>query len=131
VPPEGRSGSLFQADHRPRLEILEDRLAPTANIAITSAFVVDLNDNIPMVVNAGEEVAIQADFTTQGLPSNASYIISYTVNGLTIDSQPLTKGAGGAGTGTWHWYQGKFVALAGTNDVTVVPLSEIPVTLAP
>jgi autotransporter-associated beta strand protein len=100
------------------MEILEDRLALTGNIAITNALVVDKNNNPLHVVNAGEWVYIQADFTTQGLPSNASYRVSFTVNGLTIYSSYITWGAGNSGTGYWDLYWGTVLATPGTNQVT-------------
>ena len=71
---------------RPGLELLEKRLTLTGNIAITNALLVNTNDQPLTDVNAGEEVYVEADFTTQGLPSDASYRVASTVNGLTIDS---------------------------------------------
>lgn len=86
--PDARPARRFA--FRPSLELLEDRLAPTANIAITHALVVDGNDHPLSVLTAGESVFIQADFTTRDLPSNASYRVSFTVNGQTLDSSYVT-----------------------------------------
>src|SRR5580704_17812158 len=83
------------------MEILEDRLTPTGNLAITHAFLVNASDQPLTAVSAGEQVYIQADFTTQDLPSNASYRVGYTVNGLTQDTASLTWGAGASGTSSW------------------------------
>src|SRR5262249_16515437 len=77
-----------------RVESLEPRLTPTGNIAITNALVVDANNKPLSTVHVGESVYVQADFTTQGLPSNASYRVAYTVNGLTQDTGYITWGAG-------------------------------------
>jgi hypothetical protein len=63
--------------------VLEQRLARTGNIAITSGSVVAANDEALAVVNVGERVYIKAAFTTRGLPADASYVVSFTVNGLT------------------------------------------------
>ena len=79
-------------------EFLEDRITPSGNIAITNAFVVDGNDQPLTAINIGEFVSIQADFTTQDLPADASYVVGYTVNGLTQDTGTITGGAGVAGT---------------------------------
>ncbi len=114
--PDARPARRFA--FRPSLELLEDRLAPTANIAITHALVVDGNDHPLSVLTAGESVFIQADFTTRDLPSNASYRVSFTVNGQTLDSSYVTWGAGSPGTGSWYLYWGTFLATQGTNQVT-------------
>jgi hypothetical protein len=112
--PEARQARRF----RPSLEVLEDRLAPTANIAITNALVVDGNAQPLSVVSAGQSVFIEADFTTQDLPSNASYRVSFTVNGQNLVSSYVNWGAG-PGTGYWYLYWGTFLAAQGTNQVTV------------
>jgi hypothetical protein len=104
---------------RPDLESLEVRLTPTGNIAITNISVVDTSDNPLTTVNFGEWVDIQADFTTQNLPSDASYRVAFTVNGLTLDSGYVTWGAGTSGTSDWYMYWGSFLACPGTNQVTV------------
>jgi hypothetical protein len=104
---------------RPHLEFLEERLAPTGNITITNAFLVDSNDQLLTAVHIGEAVYVQANFTTQDLPSTASYRVGYTVNGLTLDSGSLNWGAGSSETGSWYAYWGSFLATPGTNQVTV------------
>jgi subtilase family serine protease len=103
---------------RLEVEVLEDRLAP-ANLAMTNALVVDVNNNpLPSVV-AGDWVYIQADFTTQDLPAGASYRVAFMVNGLTVDSAYVNWGAGMSGTGYWDYYIGTFIATPGANDVTI------------
>jgi hypothetical protein len=88
------------------------------NIAITDASVVDTNENPITTVTIGEDVYIRADFTTQNLPSGASYRVAYTVNGLTRDSSFFSYGAG-LSTGTGNEYWGTFRATPGTNQVIV------------
>jgi hypothetical protein len=64
-------------------------------------------------------VFIQATFTTQGLPSNASFRVSYTVDGITKETGYLNWGAGGSGTGYWYAYWGAWTATPGLNLVSV------------
>jgi hypothetical protein len=101
------------------LEELKPRIAPAGNINITSGLVVDQNDNPLSVVNVGESVYIQANFSTTGLPTNASYGISFTVNGLTQEGSFISSGAGDSGTESWNYYWGFFIATPGTNQVMV------------
>jgi hypothetical protein len=112
------------------VEILEDRDLPSLVhipipvqnlpvLSITSASLVNANDQPLTVVTAGEQVYVQANFTTQRLPSSASYHIIYTVNGITKETGSLTWGAGGSGTGSWIAYWGSWTAALGTNQVTV------------
>ena len=115
---------------RPLLESLEKRVALTGNIAVTGVSVVDSNNNPLSVVNIGEWVYIQADFTTLNLPSDASDRVSFTVNGLTLDSGQITWGAGISGTGDWNIYWGTFIALPGINQATAIvdPDHSVPET---
>jgi hypothetical protein len=113
---------------RPGVEMLEDRIAPTANIAITNAFVVDGNANPLATASPGQRVYIEADFTTQNLSSNASYRVRFTVNGVTLNSSYVSWGAGSSGTGHWYMYWGTFLVAAGNNQVTatVDPDQSVP-----
>ncbi len=117
---------LFDAE----LELLENRLTPTGNITITNALVVDGSGQPFSTINVGEYVSIQADFTTQDLPADASYVVGYTVNGLTQDSGTLTWGAGTSGTGTFEANWGTFCATPGVNvvNVDVDPDQSVPET---
>jgi hypothetical protein len=112
------------------VEYLEKRFALTGNIAMTGASVVDSNNNPIAEVNIGEWVDIEADFSTTNLPQNASYRVSFTVNGLTLSSGYVTWGAGVAGTSNWNLYWGAFIATPGTNQVTAVvdPDQSVPET---
>ncbi len=104
---------------RPLLEVMERRISLTGDITITNALVDNADIQPLTTVNVGEWVYIQAEFTTQNLPSNASYRVAFTVNGLTVYSPWGDWGAGqqtGSGNPCW----GKFSASAGTNDVTVI-----------
>ena len=71
-------------------------------------------------VNVGELVYISTTFTTEDLPSSASYRVGVTMNGLTQDSAYITSGAGISGTESWHTILGTYVATPGTNDVTAI-----------
>jgi hypothetical protein len=116
---------------RPGVEFLETRLTLTGNIAITGVSVVDSNDHPIAEVNAGEWVYIEADFSTTDLPQNASYRVSFAVNGLTLNSGYVTWGAGVSGTSNWDLYWGTFLATPGTNQVTAVvdPDHSVPETI--
>jgi subtilase family serine protease len=103
----------------PGLEFLEERVTPTGGITITDAFVVNASDQPLTVVNAGQRISIQADFTTEDLPAGASYAFDYDVNGLTRQSSYVNLGAGLSGTNSYYDYWGSFVASPGTNQVTV------------
>ncbi len=104
---------------RKDLEFLETRLLPAGNITLTNALVVDANGQPQSAISVGEVVSIQADFSTEGLPGDASYAVGFTVNGLTQNSGTLTWGAGSSGTTTFELNWGGFVATPGTNQVTV------------
>jgi hypothetical protein len=116
----------FQAD----VESLENRLTPTGNIAVTSALAVGGNDQPLSVINVGEVVFIEADFTTQDLPGDASYVVGFNVNGLTKDTGAITWGAGSSGTDSFNIVSGGFIATPGTNQVTatVDPGHSVPET---
>jgi len=99
---------------------MEPRLALTGNLTITSVAVIDANENPPTNIVAGDWVFIQADFTSEDLPSDASYRVAFTVNGLTRDSVELTWGAGDSGTDSFKINSYAFKACPGTNQVTAV-----------
>jgi subtilase family serine protease len=102
-----------------QLEALETRLAPTGNITLNGISIVDTNHNPLPAANIGQQVQVKATFTTQDLPSNASYRVSFMINGLTVYSSYITAGAG-SGTNSWTAYGGLGYACPGTNQVTVV-----------
>jgi hypothetical protein len=104
---------------RPILESLERRLTPTGNIVITGVSLVTQSGQPLADVSAGQDVYVQADFTTEGLPSGASYRVAYDVNGLIFHSGYLTDGAGESGTQSWHEGWGYYDASPGVNQVTV------------
>ena len=79
---------------RPGIELLEARITLTGNIVVTNASLVSTSDQPLSSVSAGEQVDIQVNFTTQNLPSSASYQIEYDLNGLTFDTGYITYGAG-------------------------------------
>jgi len=110
----------IQRAHRfmvPRLEQLESRVTP--DITLTNAFLVDSHDHAVAAPDKGEMVFIQANWTTQGLPADASYRISYNVDGVDLYSSTVTFGAGHTQTESWYWYRGGWFAAPGTHNVTV------------
>ncbi len=117
------SGSSPIAPPRPAravrlaVENLEDRTVP-ANIDITSVSLVNASDQALSSVTVGQAFYVQCTFTTQGLPSNASYDISYTVNGSTKTTGFVSWGAGNSGTGYWYMYWGTWTAAVGTNQIS-------------
>jgi murein DD-endopeptidase MepM/ murein hydrolase activator NlpD len=96
---------------------LEARINP--NITLTNAFLVNVNDQAMPNPDKGEQISIEADWTTQNLPSNASYQIRYSVDGVTLSTNFFSYGAGFVGTQSWYWYLGGWYAAPGTHNVTV------------
>jgi hypothetical protein len=115
---------------RAEIERLEGRITPAGNITITNAFVVNANGQPLTTINVGAAVYIEADFTTQDLPADASYVVGYTVNGLTQHTGALTWGAGISGPSSFEANWGVFVTTPGTNQatVTVDPNHSVPET---
>lgn len=104
----------------PRLEILEDRTLLATGVQLQSAFLCDVNGHqLSRTLDIGEEVAVEANWTTQGLPANAQYRVQYTVDGITLYSPELTLGAGGSGTGNWFWFREGWFAAPGGHNVQV------------
>ncbi len=104
----------------PALESLEMRLTLNGNIAITGAWASNSSGQPVTSVSAGQWVYMTASYTTEGLPSDASYSVAFTVNGLTLDSADVNYGAGASGTTSWFVVWGTFIATPGTNQVTAV-----------
>ncbi len=104
---------------RPEIELLETRLTLTGNIAVTNAFIVNSSDQPLSSVSPGQQVDIQVDFTTQNLPSNASYRIEFDLNGLSFDTSYFTTGAGDSGLNSWYEYDGPVILTPGVNAVSV------------
>ena len=125
-----RSSLKSRFRFRPEAMVLEPRRMLAGNIAAISATVVNQNNAPLSAVAAGQEIYIQVSFTTQDLPSNASYSIDYTVNGLTSGSETINLGAGFPGLSFWHYRSFGFIASPGTNLVTatVDPDQTVPET---
>jgi hypothetical protein len=90
----------------------------TTNIAISNAFLVNSKDQA-ITPDIGEQFYVQANFTTQNLPTNSSYRVGFSVDGVVLDSGNLTWGAGLSGTGNWFIYWGAWFASPGQHTVTV------------
>lgn len=116
VEPLNRSRHCFAF---PRVESLEDRLAPAGNLTLTDALLVDGN-NLPITApNKGEMVFLRAEWFAQGLASDDSYRISYSVDGVVLSTIVLTDGAGNSFGQSANWYLGGWYATPGVHDVTV------------
>jgi murein DD-endopeptidase MepM/ murein hydrolase activator NlpD len=103
-----------------RVESLEDRVTPDGTITLYNAFLVDANNNrLTAPPDKGEEVFVQADFTTQNLPADASYRVVFNLDGVTLQSYTISFGAGHSQTENWYWYLGGWYASPGTHNVTV------------
>jgi subtilase family serine protease len=117
-----RAGHARRLACRPVVEFLEVRLTPTASIGITNVYLVNGSDQtIEDVVDlsAGQDVWVQAIFATDELPSNARYQIAFNFNGLTVDGESTTFGAGASGLQYGYSWLGPFVVSPGTNEVGV------------
>ena len=115
---------LYSARHSRRsafgyaFERLEYRITLTANISVTDVSLLDASFNPAPTVSPGQRVFVEVDFQTVDLPADASYNISFTVNGFTLSTGPLTIGAGVAGA-TNHGYDwGQFVITPGSNQIS-------------
>jgi subtilase family serine protease len=103
---------------RPEWVPLERRLPLTRNIALTDAFL-EYGGQQVAAVSAGQEFHVEADFTTRGLPSGATYRVTYTVDGLSRYTGLIHSGAGRSGKRSWSRHSAAFIASPGTNQVTV------------
>jgi hypothetical protein len=103
----------------PRLEEFEPRVTPTGNIVLNNALLVNTHDTAMPIPDTGEQVFVEADWSTVGLPSNASYRVSYSIDGVTLSTNYFGYGGGGSGTQFWYWYLGGWFAAPGTHTVTV------------
>jgi hypothetical protein len=91
-----------------------------ATLTMTNAFLVDSTDK-PLAgpPAAGSQIYVEGDFNVSNLPSSASYHLSFTVDGVPINSPNVTYGAGLAGTYSYFYYLGMGTVTAGTHTVTV------------
>jgi len=89
--------------------MLEPRLA-LANLALSSIELVDGNGQQIAAPIIGQQVFYRARWTATGLASSATYLVKYTVGGVSVDSSPLTLG-----NGTFSWYRGTTYASPGTH----------------
>ncbi len=126
----GINNRPFKRNRELWLEQLEERLAPTSNMQLQNVYLVDGNLNPITVASAGQNVYVQARYTTQDLPSTALYRLSYTANGVTQYSSSYVSGAGSAGLYPWIDKSLYFIASPGSNQVTVTidPDQSVPET---
>lgn len=118
-----KTSKLRNIHHGARIRLvvqeLEDRLTPAANITITDVYLADQNGNTVTTATANEPVYIVTDFATQDLPSNASYRLSFEMNGVTMYTSYVNWNAGVSGSDTAWAYWGYFYPTPGTNQVSV------------
>src|SRR4051794_31799324 len=80
--------------HRLRCTRLEDRLAPTGNLQITSALLVDGNGVAEPTPVTGQLVYVQANWNTANLAGGESYVVQFSVDGVAVNSKTITGTAG-------------------------------------
>ncbi len=94
--------------------------APVQNgIRLYGAKLVTSQDQTQAHIDKGEEIFIEADWTTQNVPAGTNYRIAYSVNGVTLETSTLSYGSGTSGTGYWYWYLGGWFASPGKHTVKV------------
>ena len=103
------------------MEELESRLILTGNLWMTGAYLVDSHDepvNAPFI---GEEVFIDAQWSSSGLSSSDQFTVQFTVDGVSLNSPTITGEAGQ--NATYHEFWGGWYAAPGLHSaqVTVDP----------
>ncbi len=102
------------------LELLEDRVTPTGNIALTQLRLANAQSQpVGITPEIGEQVFIRADWTTTDIPAGSTYVLDFELNGIHLGPAAFTAGAGDAGTENWAWILGGWYAKAGTQTFTV------------
>ncbi len=102
---------------RPLVELLESRRL-MANLSFSDVFLRDGNGDRIETPVIGEQVAVQAAFVTQSLPSDASYRIEFKVDGVPLSSPEIDSGAG-VRSDDYYWWRSGWFATPGTKTVTV------------
>src|SRR4051794_26890001 len=98
---------------RPTLDHLETRRLLAKSLTITNAFLVNSNDQPVTSLAIGEQIVLQANWTTTGLSASDSYVVAFNVDGVTLDSSTIT---GASGTGlSYYWYLGRWFASPGNH----------------
>ena len=118
------SSARIQGKRWSRLAIdrLDDRIMLATDLAITNVFVRDSDGN-PTNLVVGKEVAIQAEYTTEDLPSNAKHHLEVTIGGKTVNGDSTDCAAGfESGSCSW-WISGWFVG-EGNHQVTARLVAE-------
>ena len=116
---------LVDSTHRVRsrrrayvgLERLECRGLLTGNLWITSAQLVDANDDPVSSLVVGEEVFVEAQWMATGLSPSDQYDVRFTVDGVSLDSQTINGQAGQ--NLPYYWYLGGWFASPGMHNVQV------------
>lgn len=108
--------SLPRRSVQPRFEPLEDRLTP-ANLHIDSVSLFATASASTSPVD-GEWVTARVNYTTTDLDVNDVYDISFNFNGVTVNLNGLTDGAG-LSTQSVQYDVGSWVMRPGTNSLTI------------
>jgi murein DD-endopeptidase MepM/ murein hydrolase activator NlpD len=102
---------------RPGVESLERRSLLTGNLTITGAHLVDSRDEALPAPVVGEEVFVEADWTSSGLSASDQYTVQFTVDGVSLES-PAIDGLPGTGV-PQDWYLGGWFTSPGAHNVTI------------
>jgi murein DD-endopeptidase MepM/ murein hydrolase activator NlpD len=105
-------------DRKVRLSVMEFEPRDTpANLTLTGVHLVDANDNPIDAPAVGEQVFLQADWTASGLSPNDQYTVSFSVDGVELDSGTIT-GEDGDNL-SYYWHLGGWYASPGNHSVEV------------
>ena len=85
-----RSSSSVRRAARLRIEKLEERVPLAADLAVTDAYLVDLDANPISNVVEGERALVRVDYTTTDLTSAMQYVIHFEMDGVATESQVIT-----------------------------------------
>ena len=116
-------GTSLVRDETQRDTLLTEERSWTLDIApdisITDAYLVDQQFNRLTTPVVGERMWTRVNFETNGLPADAAYRIEFLVNGIAINVDDVTSGAG-LGLANWWYVRSGWYARPGTNNVSVV-----------
>ena len=103
---------------RLRVEKLEERVPLAADLAVTNAYLVDLDANPISEVVEGERALVRVNYTTTDLTQGMQYVIHFELDGVATESQLIT---GMPGT-ELQYYRFRYAGYAspGTRQVRVI-----------
>ena len=86
------------------------------NLTITSAFLVDANNQPISAPVIGEMVFVRATWSYTNMASTPSFNVAFSVDGVTVYSNTITHSGSGSGA---FWYRGGWYATSGQHTVNV------------